>query len=315
MNIIKPFIVRTIWLCIAIFGSATTSAYSISNHERLTRSAVDLLEYCAVPIHQALEDHLVKMNVKQDDLHRKPILWHFPPPIRNDRLDESARAKSWSRPFASWLVLRTDFGLWTDYLHSTIENATDDPDILSAAGALLHFVQDMVVPAHAIPVFHPAGFTLKSDGFDDWSIFHDFQFSSADCNAVKATRSIATILEDNRLTTLERIGMLEGEVPKWGKHWTFAHTDKGFGEYHCGSDAFGTDGGLNCDDALPHLTREDFIEAATPQARLAVVSSAKVIFYALKQAKCAPDKCNDWGDVWRNYLVTTKRIERLMGRR
>lgn len=124
----------------------------------------------------------------------------------------------------------------------------DTADVYERAGRILHYIQDMSVPAHVVPVFHVKLPLLdRSDPFDNFERRSDlpaFSLTPAQCQALSAEIVAnkdypATLLQNTAQGTLQTIGQtnLQGTpTNSWARYWFYpAHqasdARKGWGDY------------------------------------------------------------------------------------
>lgn len=299
---------RVFCLITLFFFAVDTYAYSKKNHENITREAATLAYSCSTSEESPeLVKALVDFNVDQDQLLRKTDLWHFPPPL--DGQTPPSKSTRWF--VASLLVQNTDYSVWVRYL---VDSIVENPQsAVAPAGALLHYLQDVVVPAHAIPVFHPVSLLPpKTDGFDDWDEFEGISFEPNICDEIAKPFNLSRLVSNERKKTLDLLkGANSESAPKWAEHWDTSIGDKGFGEYRCSSEAFGVEGGLDCLKDGTRFSQKDFERIATQRMKEAVISSAKLILHVIKQAPdCSNDRCSSYS-IKRKYLPSTVLLKKL----
>ena len=295
--------------------SLQAQAYSLKNHEQITRDASALINQCRQ--HKLLTTLspkaqlpvLIAYNLDQDQLLRKARLWHFPfdkhqPPLKS--------ATGW---VGNTLVISTSFNLWTDYLFTQAQLARLHREVYPAMGALLHYIQDVSVPAHAVPIFHPVRyFPPKADGFDSWQQFNAYPWLQDEARLLKVCGKIAaqdgnaqSILVSTQQQTRDNIqngvGLdLNAQPNVWRKLYPLdtAKPD-GFAQYGCDSGGDYGDAMLNCDDQQIKVSAQEYINFASAQRNLATVASARLI-YGLQQGlgECGGADCfaKDGDDRW-----------------
>ncbi len=266
-------------------------AYSLQNHEAITRDASELINQC-------VEKHLIKTlnpssqlnvliqyNLQQDQLWRKARLWHFP------KSDSHPLEKSITSWIGNSLVLSTSFNIWSDYLGKQASSSVLHHEVYPAMGALLHYVQDVAVPTHAVPIFHPVRYIPpKADGFDRWDVFNatpwleDNNRLNTVCaqlasNKENAVEIINSTLEKTRKSILKG-SFVDGDQNQiWSKLYPVnGPKQHGFGQYGCDSE--GQFGALlvTCQHQLFNVTKQQYIDFASEQRNLAVQASAQLIY-------------------------------------
>ena len=124
-----------------------------SGHPNLTQIAINLVNSCAdrvpdlKPYHINRADYLIDLNVGEDNVTWSRLRdWHFYNP------DRHGYRWVWIL-FLGWV----DQSLYRTYssIAYYIENPPDSGAVFYYTGRALHYVEDMAVPAHIIPVFHP----------------------------------------------------------------------------------------------------------------------------------------------------------------
>ncbi|MEH6343630.1 MAG: hypothetical protein V7785_00970 [Bermanella sp.] len=304
--------------------SLQAMAYSLKNHEQITRDASALINECrqqkliTTLNPEAQLPVLIAYNLDQDQILRKARLWHFPfdknqPPLKS--------ATSW---VGNTLVISTSFNLWTDYLYTQAQLTRLHREIYPAMGALLHYIQDVSVPAHAVPIFHPVRyFPPKADGFDSWQQFNAYPWLQNEAQLKKVCGKIAaqdgnaqSILASTQQQTRDNIqnGMgLNAEPDVWLKLYPLdAAKPDGFAQYGCDSGGDYGDAVLNCDDQQIEVPLQDYINFASAQRNLATVASARLI-YVMQQALSVCDGPNcvakDGDEHW---LPNASQLRRLL---
>ncbi len=281
-------------------------AYSLKNHEQITADASALINQCRQ--HELLTTLnpepqlpvLIAYNLDQDQLSRKARLWHFPfdkkqPPLKS--------ATSW---VGNTLVLSTSFNIWSDYLYAQAQLTTQHKELYPAMGALLHYIQDVSVPAHAVPIFHPVRyFPPKADGFDSWQQFNPYPWLQDENQLKKVCGEIAaqtdngqSILQATQQQTRDNIRAGVGlkmniEPSVWLKLYPIdAPKPDGFAQYGCDSGGDYGEALLNCDGQQIEVQLQAYIDFASTQRNLATVASAGLI-YLLQQglSRCDGADC------------------------
>ncbi|KQQ64395.1 hypothetical protein ASF84_25995 [Pseudomonas sp. Leaf127] len=118
-------------------------------------------------------------------------------------------------------------------------------EVYEQAGRVLHYIQDMSVPAHVVPVFHVAGSADPFDSFKRRESLPAFSLSLDECQQLKAETATApaylhTLLNEAAESTLRAIGQRpsgpEMAENAWQRYWAWPARDpdeaaKGWGEY------------------------------------------------------------------------------------
>jgi len=293
-------------LALLMLFSTQLSAYSLKNHEQITAGASALINQCRQ--HELLTTLnpepqlpvLIAYNLDQDQILRKARLWHFPfdkkqPPLKS--------ATSW---VGNTLVLSTSFNIWSDYLYAQAQLTTQHKELYPAMGALLHYIQDVSVPAHAVPIFHPVRyFPPKADGFDSWQQFNPYPWLQDEAQLKKVCGEIAaqtgngqSILQATQQQTRDNIragvglnfGLtlepnadLNAAPSVWLKLYPIdAPKPDGFAQYGCDSGGDYGEALLKCDGKAIAVPLQAYIDFASAQRNLATVASAGLI-YLLQQ--------------------------------
>lgn len=278
-------------LCLSLFTSVT-QAYSVENHDAITRRAVKLVDSCrATKTAPAIVEALVHYNLAQDALLSKPWMWHFPK-VAPSAGCEGPRA-------ACWLVLHKSFEPWTRELWRRAQSALTADQLYPALGAALHYVQDICVPAHAVPIFHPTGVTQITDAFDDyrdWAQAADQLIArekSAFCQALNGAGSLEALLADARTETLSTLDepvqartdykVDPDDKPTWSVFW--AAGNGGFGRYYC-EDPFGAPE-VDCGWHHFHIAASTYRNYAGQRAAAAIRwSAAAIVLFERHLATC-----------------------------
>jgi hypothetical protein len=234
-----PVLVSVSLLCGTLL-SAHAMAYSLQNHETLTHESVALVSACQRcagdrgPAIEGLEALLVASNLAQDALHRKLMLWHFPRRASDDLPGVLAK-------LLHTAVVCDHFEPWTDALWRRVVSGLPPEELYPALGAALHYVQDMAVPAHVVPVFHPAGLFDPTDAFDDYADWPRVSPTS-DCAQLAPTcaRVSAPVPLPDLLTRAAASTRAALRAPLWAQRastptslsWSeLWRAERGFGQY------------------------------------------------------------------------------------
>lgn len=150
-----------IQLFLLLLFSASASSFSIDNHKTIN----DLVEkeYLKLPQYHSMSKEMWKAfkkgNIEEDSKYlRKRKNWHFYDPTFTFNLEES---------------LNRRFKELIDTLNKQINDKADIVVIYKTLGGITHYLQDMVVPPHVVPVYHGG-----SDAFDEYKISKKGQYAS-----------------------------------------------------------------------------------------------------------------------------------------
>ena len=285
------YVRRVLCFVVIMLACIKSYGYSLQNHQQITRDAVKLINLCIQKKHiKTLNpseqlDVLIEYNLQQDQLWRKARLWHFPD---NKQFPLEKSATSW---MGNSLVISTSFNVWSDYLASQARNSIDHQDVYPAMGALLHYVQDVAVPAHAVPIFHPVRYLPpKADGFDSWDSFNSYSWLDDDtalktiCKQLSShDKSVADIISHTLNSTLNNIlqGWVQDNEQKniWQNLYPVNGPKKyGFAQYGCGSEGEFGKPVVNCENQKFNVTKQEYVNFASGQRNIALQASAQVIY-------------------------------------
>ncbi|CAM3778089.1 hypothetical protein [Parendozoicomonas haliclonae] len=138
----------TIVFAALVAASSSTLAYEPEKHHTLAGYSVDLFNACALTL--SFESRITlsdKATIQRYDagednflskLPRRTFNWHF---YNQNKEPEQKHG----------LINRSMTGLLASLDHNIVHTRTFDPKL---AGSALHFIEDVTVPAHVMPVFH-----------------------------------------------------------------------------------------------------------------------------------------------------------------
>lgn len=280
---------RILTTLLLVLFSFQAAAYSKSNHQRITESAAQLIQRCELPLQLSEQqiEILVGLNLGQDGVFKKMRLWHFPAPLKDSNNPAPQKQRAW---LYGKLVTETTFDRWAKYLDDQIKQQASFEQRLPGVGALLHYVQDLAVPAHAVPIFHPTRIA-NADRLDSWK-----KLQPHGETLLPATETIcATISSGNvddvieflsaaRRTTLKNLQQplgdyCQGPSCRWSRYWSQEVSDNGFADYGCsGKDVFGKKR-FTCDGEKYSVQPEAYKVFAADRFQDAVIASAQLILY------------------------------------
>jgi len=290
------------YLIVLVIGLMSLSpslfAYSKSNHELITSEAAQVLGKCGYEnIFSGTDlDTLIDYNKGQDKLLKKAMLWHFPMPAPGS--DNAAPSKERAIGYGK-IVEDTTFNNWVRYLENQATQQESFKKRIPAIGAILHYLQDIIVPAHAVPIFHPTGIATK-DKFDDWDTFNyqqEFQGKKLQlfCNQLKTSEiaNVDELLITTRRNTIQKLksNFLNGQ--SWELIWPTKIVNHGFGHYGCSKkDVFGKKQ-FKCNGDQYSTTEDIYTEFASERITDAIKSSAILIKHFIKVKPGIKHKCDE----------------------
>lgn len=203
-------------------------AFDADVHMTYTKDAVSLyLQHCQSPLSErakaALIAHLAHGAWAEDETERisRSLNWHF---YNRDGQVESTTLfnKSLDAIFARRVG---------DLERQLATPKRNLEETFVAMGRVLHYIQDMVVPAHVVPIYHVKfkPFIDKPDGVDGFrpTTPPSFEFSSAQCALLRqgeshTPRSFRALLDAVAQETLTAIGQGADSSPStrhWLRYW------------------------------------------------------------------------------------------------
>lgn len=275
---------------IAAAFSGNIYSFSVDNHKAITKLSVDLINDCGIKnsISESDVDTLVEYNVYQDKLLKKSILWHFPMPEdgSGNPVPDKKHASGYGK-----IVEETTFNRWVDYLEDQASKEKDFEGRLPAIGAMLHFTQDLAVPSHAIPIFHPSKIA-NPDKLDNWDIdkLNRIKLKARGVSSCKGLKKIgvdnvaslnADVREKTLLSLNEKLKTCPGNggVCNWTALWGTNVIETGFAYYGCGKeDMFGTNK-FSCNGFDYRISTDENNQFVAARFDAAIVASAKLILH------------------------------------
>jgi hypothetical protein len=289
------------------FTPAAARAFSLGNHKSLTQQAMNQIAACvsehgaALPA-EALKpsseaarrfgpDLMVRCNRHQDCVVRKAVLWHFYPQSGHT-LDPAAQD-------IRICPVETNFNGWLATLEKEIGAAEDPAHVYALLGAILHYVQDVAVPSHVVPVMHPSRHGL-GDKFDGSRAVVPLKRDSKFCEGLLSERrSFGEIVRDTAQKTRDA---LKAELPKellpadatglptttWALFWDPQIQADGFGRYGCVDNNFG-DTRLKCAGLSWTVAKTAYDDFTVERHRDAIEASAAAIVTVLRRVPFPED--------------------------
>ncbi len=243
-----------VFVLLAVAGESL--AIDWDKHPDVTRSALTVYSDCLKTsgdqdFLNPGEQEIIRFSGEEDTspLLKRWFNWHFFDAYKDDSSHAMGRHFSGAR--------KSMHHIFSEHAENLLEAITlQKPErIYELTGRILHYMQDVTVPAHVAPIFHYKYFVFdQADYFDEMPQWQTLSFSgSADtCVADKAEAAtlferINQILHDTAHTTRKRIKAaipLPDEHILAGKTWevfwvvrnpdhdnTYKNTIKGFAPY------------------------------------------------------------------------------------
>jgi len=224
--------------------------FGVGNHENLTKLAVEQYNRCQSTkdkkVTEADEGFIVAGNLGEDN---QPVLdraklWHF---YKHERELDEAGSKGMPQ-FLRDKVEATSFNAYFDQmvdgeLNGLLQKEPQNSGfIYKKLGQTIHYIQDVSVPAHVIPIFHPvfsSSHLPKGDTFDKFDV--DISTKDLGCDALAADSnsvSLQQIMKENVAAT-ER-SLANNQATDWSCFWDGAiDPTTGFGHYGESGNTFG----------------------------------------------------------------------------
>ncbi|MBD8733033.1 hypothetical protein [Pseudomonas sp. CFBP 13710] len=238
----RPNILRAL-PCVFLLGLLDTSfAYDAARHPVYANQAVIAFRGCGYTLPASAAAALAAGTQDEDtaplNLYDRSTNWHF--------YNREGRLRPWA--FGNRSLDRI-FAKRSQALEIALRGESNINDVYHRAGQVLHYIQDMSVPAHVAPAFHmKLPLWDRSDPFDNFTAPVDsapFALTSKQCSElsdqittdpVTATRLLANAAK----RTLSAISpsVLEGQTSDtdWRAYWIYPsdnHADaaNGWGAY------------------------------------------------------------------------------------
>lgn len=267
--------------------------YNKTNHEHITRLAIKLLnQECQYTfINEKEAEAIIAGNISEDHFGFKWLnrLWnqHFYNPRKPE--DKWERIHSIDVRFER-IAKRCFERIGTSSYYYSI-------------GEVIHHIQDVTNPAHVVPVYHGG---YKKDQFDEQDILqYNLKVDDLDTNKKYNAPYLLSILKPIALTTLDGIneqfqvkvkvnGQVLSRLIDWSYFWK-EDSNTWFGYYGllgAPSDSKGerTDNYMSSEivrkDSTYIMDKKTYTDYSSQQIKLAIVETAKFIYYA----KCKDKK-------------------------
>jgi len=203
-------------------------AYDPPIHGILTHLTVVHHNRCvSVQIPACVEQLLVDANEGEDGwTARRALNWHF------HARDENDAPVHLRYP---WLPGRKTFDRVIGWINEDLAQGPSAQDHVRLVGRALHYVQDVTVPAHVVPVRH--GFIFGKDGFDGYAVAENVSQSDVQCPGEVAAFSL-----DEHIDAVAKATRDEARKD-WASFWNREKPDEwGWGAYGDCGNTFGQDG-------------------------------------------------------------------------
>jgi hypothetical protein len=291
------------WLAPLMLGLALIAApawgFSVPTHGVLTGKALDHLQACGDRLGEptlreriaqlrAAQPLLIQCNQDQDRLIRKAAVWHFLPSPGKPSLDPDQQQvpvcplEPSLRPWFAALAAVSDQAV----------GASAPQEAYALLGAMLHYLQDMAVPTHVLPIFHPVRW-IESDAFDDYLPASDGA-GAPDCARLALARNgdqslpeqLTALLEETAATTRAAIAEgapISGAPPSgWNRFWLPEVAADGFSRYGCVGNRFGA-GQLHCEGQALSVEPGVYQRLALKLQTEAITASARAMLIFLRR--------------------------------
>lgn len=263
-------IIKLTLLAICIVASPTDGyAYLPVIHETLTRIAGERFNECAVrkghePLKCESIGNIVKGVRYEDDqfILKRLLTWHF--------YDRSPKKRE------SIICKRTRLHARFDELSKRVNRSAPSKEAYSELGKLIHYLQDVTVPAHAIPIFHPTPILkwpfTKNDSFDEFAVqkSDSTDIANEECDNLLEGgigKSYNELLSATAQSTLNSISEPIGDTSEtWSVFWQLSEPGS-FGCYGPEGNNFGKAIPLDCEGEACNLEEGDPIYVEYAKAR------------------------------------------------
>jgi hypothetical protein len=272
-------------------------AYSIDSHEILTKVAVQNFNACISSevelsafktITPEQEKIITKGNVFEDSksVFKRIFHWHFwKPEVMNKSGDVKGNGG---------IGIKKDFRKRFHKIRRELKQADkSDSQYLEVAykklGNLIHYIQDVSIPAHVVPIFHPTLPKMKKDKFDSYKINENIKIDCRDLVAalpnIKNT-GFNRILDYSAVRTLKNIKRLipvSGNTKTtWEAYWKSpkikkSGKKKNFGKYGEFKNKFGQEKIFECAAGSCTILKYHFDNFAFRQHQMTIDATVRSI--------------------------------------
>jgi hypothetical protein len=241
----KPNILRALPGVFLLGLLDTSFAYDAARHPVYTNQAVIAFRGCGYTLPASAAEALAAGTQNEDtaplNLYDRSTNWHF--------YNREGRLRPWALGNRSLDLI---FAKRAQALEIALRGESNINDVYHRAGQVLHYIQDMSVPAHVAPAFHmKLPLWDRSDPFDNFTAPVDsapFALTSKQCSELSdqiTTDPVTatTLLTNAAKRTLSAIspsaGGGETNDTDWRNYWIYPSNDQtdaahGWGAYgHC----------------------------------------------------------------------------------
>ena len=245
-------------ILILLLLSFSVLAFDSERHIPPTNDAVDLYNDCVgyfpdkfdVDLSEKDKEAIAKANKGMDKLSfSRGWNWHF----YDQKFNYETMSPGHLEPGFLGMnrSLHKDFVKKSKKLLEQIEKDKNDKEqLLKYAGKLIHYIQDMAVPAHVAPIYHVAWSKDKFDGYTA-SETHKVSVSKDECRTyIKNKSKPVTILTTLANETLSSIKEKANKELYWTDFWNVYPDEpgkkKGFSSYGKCDNVFGDSKNTKC---------------------------------------------------------------------
>jgi hypothetical protein len=243
-NMLFSKIAPSLVLVLGLSAASPPSAFAFDPdlHGKYTEAAFTLYrEHCQpAPPSGAVESVVKGVQAEDSATLTRAGNWHFY--NRDGRV-----RKAWWGPERN---LDAVFRQRIQELEGRLETRDPNPsEVYKAAGRVLHYIQDMSVPAHVVPIYHGPGLKDRFDGYPPAAgdalrnAVHEAlgrDLAAGGCERLRPGHGegsadfFPSLLDNTAQTTLRAIGQTDhpdAGSERWLKFWDSSRNPKGFAKY------------------------------------------------------------------------------------
>jgi len=277
------FFLKLLVVTILTSLSWSSAAFDPNKHEQITKQAFALYDVCQRHYPNKLKltfgtqdkDQITRATHDIDNpTIARLVNWHF-----FDKKYDHINDRPGNIPVMFGFIHRS---LHHYFLaaHERIKNKlakSKTANINKEVGELMHFIQDMAVPAHVTPIFHMFGYSDPLDAYQPKTPITP-NINSSTCEKLIAEhKNPVDLLLSSAHNTL---GVIDAKQTsqRWHHYWqpsSKSTNNSGFGEYGtCGRAGFG-----KTNDAPCNKTNEEYNAFYAKQYHQAVIDSIRLLFH------------------------------------